>query len=125
MNMTEDNILSSLGFNSKWVEIGILTPEVTAELLSEYNKGEDPYPEHYRWRAFQKFVQTNEELPPDVLRSLYILGLNDPDKGMGESIMFAIIEKTDCPRDLLIEASNSDRKSISKLATKLLNKTIG
>ena len=122
--MNENNILSSLGFTPKWVELDILTPETEEELLSEYRKGEDPYPEHYRWRAFHKFIQTNENLSPDTLRAIYNLGLEDSDKGMGESMMFSIIERSDCPKDLLEEASKSERKSVSKLAKRILTETI-
>ncbi len=82
--------------------------------------GEDTNTEHYRWRALLDFVESKKLLDEHIVKALYNLGANDPDTGMGGSIMAHILGRNDCPKDLLELAAKSDEKFLRKIANKRL-----
>ena len=104
------------GFTSEWFELGIATPERLAELKAVWAEGEDPDPEHYRWRAFQEFLAERRPLPADLARALYNLGATEVDRAMGASMMHRIVSLPECPEDVLDHARTSGRKHLEKAA---------
>ncbi|HKQ05774.1 MAG TPA: hypothetical protein VJ464_11625 [Blastocatellia bacterium] len=120
--MKEEEIVMIFQFSKKWSELGIITPDVLKELEREYAKGEDPYPEHYRWRAFQSFMQRNANFDDNIAKALYKLGEDDLDSSLGGAIMVAILKRKDCPLDLLEEAAHSTKRFLAKTALQQLSK---
>lgn len=116
------NIFDKLEFTKEWIDLGIVTPEKLSELEIEWNKGEDTNTEHYRWRAFRDFLSANEYLDFTTLRKLHELGENDSDFTMGSSMMVDILNRKDCPTDLLKKAYKSEEKFLRKVASRKLNK---
>jgi hypothetical protein len=114
------DIFQTLKFNQNWIELGIITPERLNQLEAEWSQGEDTNTEHYRWRAFCDFIESKSLLDEKTARALYALGANDPDAGMGGSIMAKILQRKDCPKDLLQEAADSDQKFLRKIALERL-----
>lgn len=107
---------SPLGFTGDWFSLGLIGPEYHTQLLVEFATGEDPNPEHYRWKAFTRFLSAQTHLDPTLARRLYALGLGDADTAMGEAMCVAILRRSDCPADLSAEALASSRKGIAKAA---------
>ena len=89
-------------FSAAWYALGVVTPEVLVALRAEWDRGEDRSPEHYRWRAFERFVrEARRPLAPDVVAALYRLGASDGDRPMGEAIMHRVVELPECPPDVI------------------------
>lgn len=116
------DIFRTLEFTQKWIDLGIIAPEKLVELETEWNKGEDNNPEHYRWRAFRDFMNSKEYLGAKILRELYDLGKNDADSLMGGVMMVDVLSRKDCPPDLLESALNSEEKFLRKAASRKLGK---
>jgi len=95
-----------LHFSDEWYSLGIVTEQRYHELLTQFQTGEDRHPEHYRWRAFGDFIKRNKQLPEDIVRRLYRLGESDPDWIMGGAMMAEVVWRTDCPDDVLNEATH-------------------
>jgi hypothetical protein len=114
----EDPLFAKLEFHHKWIEVGIITSENFVLIKQEYLKGEDPFSEHYRWGAFHKFMKQNKSIDIASFYLLYDLGENDADPGMGRSILFDIINRIDCPLELIDRAIDTGDFTLSKHAVK-------
>ena len=114
------DIFRKLEFSEEWIDLGIITPVKLSEIENAWNSSDDRNTEHYRWRAFLDFDQSNVMLDQAILRRLYTLGANDPDINMGGSIMAHILRRKDCPDDLLREGAKSERKYLRKIANERL-----
>jgi hypothetical protein len=123
--MEYDDIFNKLQFSKEWLKLGIITHELLLKLEKDYEASDDKYPEHYRWRAFKGFIEANTVLPPEIIKALYQLGNSDPDKTMGGSMMKAVIERQDCPLELLKTASESEESFLSKVANKVISRRNG
>jgi hypothetical protein len=106
----------SLGFTQQWIDLGIVTPESIAWDTTQINEGEDPHYEHYRWRAFARFIKDQARLDPDLAIGLCRLGESDPDVSMGGSMMAQIVRHPECPDSLLRLAADSDQDHLRKIA---------
>jgi len=122
--MNDQEILSKLQLNSRWIELGIITPDLLEEFRKEYESGGDQNSEHYRWRAFSHFVRANEILPQETVRALYGLGDSDPDEMMGGSMMRELLDRKDCPMDVLRAASQSNRDFLVKAANRTIERRL-
>ena len=114
------DIFRELQFTPDWVELGIITLEQLNQIEDEWRTSDDRNPEHYRWRAFLDFSQSNALLDATTLRRLYRLGASDADSVMGGSIMAHVLRRNDCPQDLLLEAVESGEKFLVKIAQERL-----
>ncbi len=112
--------LRKLELTQEWIDLGIITRENLDELENEWRSSEDRNTEHYRWKAFLNYVQSNPSLADDVLRRLYRLGTNDPDPVMGVSIMAHILRRNDCPEDLWRQGTESEENFLRKIAEQKL-----
>jgi hypothetical protein len=101
--------------------LGIVSSAEVAEDALELARGEDPNPEHYRWRRFVKFVHDRPTIDAALATSLYELGERDPDRSVGESIMSTVIRREDCPRQLHEKAMLSSSKHLNRGAAARLN----
>jgi len=135
--MEKDDFFKKSKFSKAWVDLKIITPAVLEELkkihqkemeelrqeyandgtLEEYSWRFSMFDdEHYRWGAFTRFLERNENLPPETVKALYELGDSDPDDMMGGSMMKELLNRKDCPFDLLEVALNSNRNFLVKVA---------
>jgi hypothetical protein len=114
------DIFRELEFSQEWIELGVLSPAKLKQIEDEWNVSDDRNTEHYRWRVFLDFMQSQSSLEPVTARRLYELGKGDPDSVMGGSMMAHILRRKDCPEDLLRVAAQSEEKFLSKIASERL-----
>lgn len=113
--------LRELEFDENWFELGFVSPEKLNELWIDFQSGKDTNKEHYRWRAFTHYLKINKEINENNLRELYKLGETDADNyGMGMSMRIRILQRKECPIDLINKALNSDEKPLVKVAKRNL-----
>lgn len=114
-------ILHQLEFDEKWFDLNFVSSEKLKELWADFQSGEDKNKEHYRWRVFTDYLKANKVIDENNLRELYRLGETDIDGyGMGMSMRIEILNRKECPADLINEALNSDEKPLIKVAKRKL-----
>jgi hypothetical protein len=114
------NIFREIEVSQEWLDLGVVDPDKLYEIELEWNSSEDKNTEHYRWRAFFDFMQSQVFLDPIIAKRLYDLGASDPDFEMGGSMMAHVLGRKDCPVDLLRLAAESERKFLRKIAAEKL-----
>ena len=102
------------GFTEAWYRLGVVTPARHETLRTEWARGEDRNPEHYRWRAFLAFVAERRPLAPEMAAALYQLGAADSDRAMGEAMMHRVVELPECPANILAEAAASGIRHLAQ-----------
>ncbi len=112
-------------YTDAWLAAGVVSAEQMSADAAELARGEDPHPEHYRWRRFVKYVHARTSMDAAVARSLYALGEIDPDPALGESIISVIIRREDCPRDLHERALLTTSQHLRRVAQAMLNRSNG
>lgn len=122
--MEYDDIFNKLQFSKEWLDLGIITPEILAKLKEEFETSGDKSTEHYRWRAFTKFLKANPILPSETFFALYSFGENDPDELMGGAMMRNLIDRPDCPVELIKIAAQSERGFLVKAANSALSRRL-
>jgi hypothetical protein len=86
-------------------------------IKQKYLEGEDRCTEHYRWGAFNVFMQQNSKIDRESFSLLYDLGETDPDRMMGRSMLFDIVKHSDCPIELIDRAINEGAFTLPKHAS--------
>ena len=118
--MSGDTEQLPLGFTRAWIELKIVDEEWIEKAYEEFKKGDNPHPEHYRWKAFSGYWNSLETLTEDLARLIYKLGLEDQDFSMGGAIMASVLWHKACPAAILEEALVSEHAHLQKIAkTKL------
>lgn len=112
--------LAHFGFTDAWVEEGILTRPVLDKLCARWLEGTDCNLEHYRWLAFEQFLQATRTLTSTQFDCLWDLGTSDPDQAMGRAMLFELILRRDCPRTLLERAALSQHTTLARKSQRLL-----
>jgi hypothetical protein len=118
----QESIREILSFTDEWFELGLITEDKLAEFKQQYESGKDPNPEHYRWRAFDKYLDIYRSFDEATIRQLYQLAEKDPDSGAGEAMMGRVMGLPGCPMDLIQKAANGERKYARKVAHIVLTK---
>jgi hypothetical protein len=113
-----------LDYTPDWMALGIVSAEDIRRDAEELESGDDPYSEHYRWRAFSRFMAARETFPSQLAHQLYALGASDPEHSMGGSMMAVVLRHPECPLDLLKAALESDRMHLRRIAAKRLDARI-
>jgi hypothetical protein len=113
--------MTPLGFTDAWFALGVIDKCLLDELMVEWEKGDDPNPEHYRYGAFGKFLSRVRPLSPSLAAALYDLGASDADVGMGTAMMNLVLHLEECPEGLLRRALTSDRPYLARTARRRLN----
>jgi hypothetical protein len=114
--MKDDSVRNVGEFTNEWFELCIVTEDVIKSLV-EQRDPDDNNAEHLRYVAFKKFVAANRPLSQALCRKLYDLGCADVDSSMGGAMMADVVRLPECPIDLLIEASSSNRRNLVRIAT--------
>ena len=104
-----------LGFTPGWLSLGVVDDAVLARLRVDWDRGEDPNTEHYRYRAFQDFLAAHRPLTQQLAEALFELGAADEDDGMGGAMMAEIVLLPECPPGVLDAAVASGRKHLIRL----------
>ena len=107
MGEASSNTERLLGFTPAWRALGIIDDASLAVMRAEWDRGDDPHPEHYRWRAFSDFMHARRPLPSVLAADLYALGAADPDPGAGGAMMGAVVWLAECPPEVLAAAAKS------------------
>jgi hypothetical protein len=77
--------LAKLGYTQKWMEYGFLTEEALNLQLVEFDKGEDPNTEHYRYRTFQNWLASKTNVTDNEIQQFIELSKEDTDAVMAGS----------------------------------------
>lgn len=112
-----------LDYTPDWIALGIVTIADIHRDQVESASGDDPHPEHYRYRAFSRFLAARQSLPSALAHQLFALGATDADRAMGGSIMADVLRHRDCPLDLLHSALTSDRAHLQRIAAQRLKQS--
>jgi hypothetical protein len=118
MNKKTGQLLKVFDFGQDWLDMKIVTPESLELFWQEYSKGDDLHLEHYRWRAYQAFLDRKIEIDEDTAEGLFKLSEQETDLSLRESMQYLLIKRIDCPVKILERASNSSNKSLAEAALK-------
>jgi hypothetical protein len=77
--------LEDLGYTKKWVDYGLLTEEILADQISEFQEGEDQNLEHYRYGTFKSWLERKGEFTNSEISQFVELALEDSDQLMAGS----------------------------------------
>ena len=77
--------LKDLGYTEKWVDYGLLTEEILTDQFSEFQKGEDPNTEHYRYGTFKHWLSLKNQFTNLEIERFIELALEDSDQLMAGS----------------------------------------
>ncbi|MGL5875678.1 MAG: hypothetical protein ACRC2R_25500 [Xenococcaceae cyanobacterium] len=116
--LIEDPVFDRLQFSQEWIDLGIITVDNFALIKKEYLKGKDLRTEHYRWGVFNVFIKNSDFIVRDKFYKLYQLGKKDPDYAMGRAMIFELIARLDCPKELIDTATNDCDVTLAKYALK-------
>jgi hypothetical protein len=80
--------LSTLDYNPRWLESGLLDQALLEKQLIEYDQGNDRNTEHYRYAAFRRLLDAPPDFVDDELIDRYIELANlDADRGMAQAAL--------------------------------------
>jgi hypothetical protein len=82
--------LSELGYEASWLQYGFVDGALLREQLAELRSGDDPHSEHYRWRAFLRFIEGRGSLTDEQLGQYVELATLDPDDVMASSALVSL-----------------------------------
>jgi hypothetical protein len=83
--------LKLLGYCSKWVEYGFLSPELLLAQVARFHAGDDKSTEHFRYAAFRR-LQQRDVFSDQVFEQYLELATLDPDpKAMGRAALIDLI----------------------------------
>jgi hypothetical protein len=141
--MEKDEFFKKLNVSKEWVDLGIITPEVLEDLKRMYeeeqrelkeeleNKGileqnrwelSFFHDDHYRWRAFKRFLDEKKPVSSEIVTALYKLGEKDPDYTMGRSMMRYVLDEKNCPMELLELALQAEEKFLVNAANQAIER---
>jgi hypothetical protein len=72
-------IIKILGYTDDWLRLGVVDSSYLASQYLEYQNSDDQNPEHYRARAFERFIHTLDHLTKDQIEALFHLIDNGTD----------------------------------------------
>ena len=121
--MNQD-LLEKLRFTDDWIDLGLISSDLLKEFELEYDSGRDDNSEHYRWRAFSRFLNANRVLPLSTLTKLYELGEKDPDYTLGGAMIRELIDRPEIPMEMLRMALKSDRKFLVDAAKRAIERKL-
>ncbi len=101
------------GFTPGWYDLGMVDRGVIARLKEEWDKGEDPNPEHYRYGVFRDYLAAHRPLPPELAVALWELA--ESDTVLRWVIRTEIVRRPECPQPLLDAALASGLKHLARI----------
>ena len=85
-------LLKKLGYSRKWLNYGFLDLDRLEEQGLQLASGEDPNPEHYRFRTFRSILSSRSRLSDEDVDHYIELASEDPDQTMGLSALKELAE---------------------------------
>ncbi len=73
--------ITLLGFTQKWLDYGILDREDLAAHVKEYQKGEDPNKEHYRYGQFISYLNRKDSITTQEIDNYLEIALEESVMG--------------------------------------------
>ena len=80
------HILAALEYDPLWLDLGILSPDALLAQFAEFQTGDDPNPEHYRYRTITAFLAAQPSLTDTLLDGISHLLRIDPDQLMAPAV---------------------------------------
>lgn len=141
--MEEDEFFKKLNVSKEWVDLGIITPEVLEDLKRMHETEQKELKEelendgtleqykwmfstfhddHYRWRAFRRFLDEKKHVSSEIVTALYKLGEKDSDYTVGRSMMRYVLDEKNCPMELLELALQAEKKFLVNAANEAIER---
>ncbi|MDQ3706356.1 MAG: hypothetical protein M3437_14300 [Chloroflexota bacterium] len=84
-------LLTKLGYSPMWLEYGLIDEELLRQQSNQFDASHDKHTEHYRYKAFQSFLDRRAILD-DVSLDMYIhLAQLDEDPTMRQSALILLV----------------------------------
>ena len=118
---------NKLKYHEKWAEYGFITETELLNQIKEFNKGEDPHSEHYRYKSFQNFIQRKENFSDSEISNYIELVELDIDQGMASSALAQLfVSKKLNPKQLKNVGNKLKTYGAwaEKIVSKMSNKTM-
>lgn len=71
--------LQKFGFTAEWLEFGIISEADLEAFQEEYTISEDKNEEHYRDRAFSRYIEDKSSISKDEIKNIFNLRDDGPD----------------------------------------------
>ena len=81
-----------LGYSEEWFKFGFIDDEGFKEQVQMFKISEDKCTEHYRYRTFQKIIDSKSQFSDDDIKNLIHLIKIDEDQAMSSSILSALFD---------------------------------
>jgi hypothetical protein len=78
---------NQLKYHKKWIEYDFINEPELQNQVTEFEKGEDPYSEHYRYKSFLNFVKKKKEFSDIEIANYIELVELDIDQAMASSAL--------------------------------------
>lgn len=114
------SLLEKFSFDPTWLKLGVIDYNIILHILDEYNKSEDKNIEHYRWKAFLKFNEQNQNISPEHLLLIYNAVQNDSDVSLVASLTHILLDRKDVSEEIVRSAINSSNASVRRKSLKIL-----
>lgn len=88
-----DNNLKLLKYNQLWLEFGVLTTDILLTQVKDFESGLDGNTEHYRYRAFKNYLETQSQLSYEQIANLFELITIETDITMATSMALDILKR--------------------------------
>lgn len=90
MNQIE-HALHKLQYDPLWLEYGLLDKATLLQQSAQFDASDDKNTEHYRYAAFRAFLGSYSSLTSELLDKYVHLAQIDPDQGMGQAVLSALV----------------------------------
>ncbi len=78
--------LAALGYDRRWLDLGLLDTATPMAQLADFDRGDDPHAEHHRYKAITAFLAATPLLSDNLLDGIVHLLRIDPDQVMASSV---------------------------------------
>jgi len=78
---------NKLKYHQAWLEYGFINEAELINQISEFETGEDPNTEHYRYKSFLNFIEERKKFEDDEITNFIKLVDLDTHKGMASSAL--------------------------------------
>lgn len=83
--------LTKLGYTEKWIRFSFLDKKTLEKQLINFENGDDPNTEHFRYQSFINWLATKEELTDLEIQNFIELALEDEDQVMTGSAVVQLL----------------------------------
>ncbi len=84
--------LDTLQYSRLWLECGLLQHVDLVKQIEDFETGDDPNQEHYRYRTFCNFLKNQSSLGDSTLVQIIEVLKEDVDKSMASSAILVLLK---------------------------------